>query len=67
MTAERRRRMVIATGLGLLATVTATRVLALRRELAGSAGDGETGAGAVLTSSSVAVAGSTARSAIRAS
>ena len=33
MTSERRRRIVIAAGLGLLATITATRVLALRREL----------------------------------
>ena len=58
MTVERRRRIVLAAGLGLVATVTATRILALRRELAGDLEDGETGAGAMLTRSSVAVAGS---------
>ena len=58
MTAERRRRIVIAAGFGLLATITATRVVALRREFSEDRDQEETGSGAVLTRSSVAVAGS---------
>src|ERR1035437_10802509 len=58
MTVERRRRIVIAAGIGLLATITATRVLALRRELSKDVEEPDPSAGSVLTSNSVAVAGS---------
>ncbi|MGA8665996.1 MAG: hypothetical protein WB804_03940, partial [Candidatus Dormiibacterota bacterium] len=58
MTSDRRRRIVVAGGIGLLATITAARVLAMRRSLAQDEAQDDPAGGAVLTSSSVAVAGS---------